>query len=48
MDSLGPHYQNWDMNLEKNTMWRETYRLQLRVDSFNIFNHPNLGVPNSQ
>lgn len=43
----GPHYQNWDMNLEKNTIWRERYRLQLRVDSFNIFNHPNLGVPNS-
>ncbi len=43
----GPHYQNWDMNLEKNTVFKERYRLQLRADSFNIFNHPNFGTPNS-
>lgn len=43
----GPHLQNWDMNLEKNTIWKERYRLQLRVDSFNIFNHPNFATPNA-
>ena len=41
----GPRWQNWDMNLEKNTTWRERYHLQLRADSFNVFNHPDLGNP---
>jgi hypothetical protein len=41
----GPDYQNWDMNLTKNTtIWRE-YRLQLRAEAFNAFNHPNFGAP---
>jgi hypothetical protein len=43
----GPAFQNWDMSLQKNTMWKDRYRLQLRADSFNIFNHPNFGTPNS-
>ena len=43
----GPGYQNWDMNLTKNTtIWRE-YRLQLRAEAFNAFNHPNFGAPGS-
>jgi Carboxypeptidase regulatory-like domain len=41
----GPHYQNWDMNLEKNTTWRERYTLKLRADAFNVFNHPNFAAP---
>ena len=41
----GPRFQNWDMNLEKNTKFGERYNLKLRIDSFNIFNHPNLGNP---
>jgi hypothetical protein len=41
----GPRFQDWDMNLEKNTAFGDRYRLQLRIDSFNIFNHPNLGSP---
>jgi hypothetical protein len=43
----GPHYQNWDMNLEKNTKLGERYRLQLRGEVFNIANHPNFGVPSA-
>jgi hypothetical protein len=43
----GPAWQNWDMSLQKNTIWKERYRLQLRADSFNIFNHPNFAPPNS-
>jgi hypothetical protein len=43
----GPAWQNWDMSLQKNTMWKDRYRLQLRADSFNIFNHPNFAPPNS-
>lgn len=43
----GPRYQNWDMSLQKNIPWHEHYNLQLRADSFNIFNHPNFAPPNS-
>jgi hypothetical protein len=43
----GPHYQNWDMNLQKTTTIGERYRILLRADAFNIFNHPNFGAPSS-
>ncbi len=43
----GPNYQDWDMSLEKNTYFREKYRVQLRAESFNVFNHPNFGTPSS-
>jgi hypothetical protein len=43
----GPGWWNTDMNLAKNIQWAEHYNLQLRADSFNIFNHPNLGTPNA-
>jgi hypothetical protein len=43
----GPAFQDWDMSLQKNTTWRERYNVQLRADSFNIFNHPNFAVPNA-
>ena len=43
----GPHYQNWDMNLEKNTAINERYKLQLRAEVFNIANHPNFSVPSA-
>ena len=43
----GPHYQNWDMNLQKTITIGEKYRVLLRADAFNIANHPNLGVPSA-
>jgi hypothetical protein len=43
----GPRYQSWDINLEKNIEWKERYRVQLRADAFNVFNHPNFGVPSA-
>ena len=43
----GPAWQDWDMNLIKHVTWRERYLLELRVDSFNVFNHPNFGTPNA-
>ena len=43
----GPGYQDWDMSLQKNITWHERYRLQLRADSFNVFNHPNFATPNA-
>jgi hypothetical protein len=42
----GPAFQDWDMNLQKNIKF-EQFNLQLRADSFNVFNHPNFAVPNS-
>jgi hypothetical protein len=43
----GPHYQNWDMNLQKTTTIGERYRVVLRADVFNIANHPNFSVPSA-
>ena len=43
----GPAYQGWDMSLQKNTRWQDHYNVQLRVDAFNVFNHPNFSVPNA-
>ena len=43
----GPRYQDWDMSLQKNIPWHDHYNLQLRVDSFNVFNHPNFAPPNA-
>jgi hypothetical protein len=43
----GPGFQDWDMNLQKHIPFGERYELQLRADSFNVFNHPNFAVPNS-
>jgi hypothetical protein len=43
----GPRFQDWDMNLQKNILFKERYNIQLRADSFNIFNHPNFGTPNA-
>lgn len=42
-----PRFQDWDMSLQKNIPWREHYNVQLRADSFNVFNHPNFLTPNS-
>lgn len=43
----GPHYQNWDMNLQKNISFLERYTVELRGDVFNVANHPNFGVPSA-
>ncbi len=43
----GPRYQDWDMSLEKNTVFKERLNLQLRMDAFNVFNHPNFNTPNA-
>jgi len=43
----GPGWWNMDMNLAKNIKWSGHYNVQLRADSFNTFNHPNLGTPSA-
>jgi hypothetical protein len=46
----GPGAWNFDASLAKDfplpIPW-ETTKLQFRADAFNIFNHPNLGLPNN-
>jgi hypothetical protein len=36
-----PHAVNWDMSLSKNILLTERWKIQLRAEYFNIFNHPN-------
>jgi hypothetical protein len=42
-----PGYWNADMSLGKNFHLNETRYFNFRWDVFNVFNHQNLGVPNS-
>ena len=38
-------FRNLDFSLAKNFHFREQFRLQLRAEFFNIFNHPNFANP---
>ena len=42
---FGPHFFMADMSLLKNFDITERYNLQFRIESFNTFNHVNLGQP---
>ncbi len=43
----GPGFTNLDFGLSKSmALGAENHRLQLRGDFFNLFNHPNLSIPN--
>jgi hypothetical protein len=37
----GPGFQRWDFSLFKNIQIRESVKVQLRGEAFNVFNHPN-------
>jgi len=41
----GPGFTNMDLALAKNTKISERLNLQLRVDAFDVLNHPNYGQP---
>ena len=43
----GPHYTNADMVLMKNVRINERFRMQLRSEFFNLFNHPQFQQPGS-
>ncbi|HEV7891959.1 MAG TPA: TonB-dependent receptor [Pyrinomonadaceae bacterium] len=44
---VGPGYQNVNASLVKNTALGERMSLQLRAEFFNLFNHPNLNLPDN-
>lgn len=43
----GPNYQNLNVSLLKNTVLTERISFQFRAEVFNLFNHPNLGLPDN-
>jgi len=43
----GPGYQNINASLVKNTSLKESLTLQLRVEFFNLLNHPNYNLPDN-
>jgi len=43
---IGPGLINWDVSLRKDLPIREHQRVELRVEFFNIANHPNFDSPN--
>ena len=43
----GPGYQNWDASIAKRTKLTEGSHLELRLDAFNVFNHPQFSNPNA-
>jgi hypothetical protein len=43
----GPGYQSVNASLVKNTALGERVSLQLRAEVFNLFNHPNLNLPDN-
>lgn len=42
---IGPGYQNVDLSLFKNFRFKESMRLQLRWEVFNVLNRPNFQIP---
>jgi len=42
---VGPDYKNFDFSVSKDTKLTEKIAMQLRVNVYNFFNHPNLANP---
>ena len=42
-----PGFQDLDLGVIRDFHFHERFRLQFRAESFNLMNHPNLGVPNT-
>jgi hypothetical protein len=41
----GPPTTRFDLTMTKNIRWGERYKLQLKAEAFNVFNHTNFGSP---
>jgi len=44
---VGPRYSNWDFSVFKNFRVTESKNIQFRAEFFNILNHPNFRLPDS-
>jgi hypothetical protein len=42
---IGPGMETWDFGLDKDFPIAERLGMQLRVEAFNVLNHPNFGLP---
>ncbi len=42
---IGPSFHNTDLSVMKTMTLAQRYRVQLRVDAFDVFNHANFGPP---
>jgi hypothetical protein len=45
--AVGPGYANWDLGTSKNFRLTESKVLQFRAEIFNVLNHANFHIPNS-
>lgn len=43
----GPFQQNWDFSIQKRFNIKEGHEFQLRMDMFNVWNHPVFGFPST-
>jgi hypothetical protein len=43
----GPSFKNVNFSLVKNTAIKESLTVQFRTEFFNLFNHPNFGLPDN-
>ena len=43
---IGPGVQEFDLSLQKDIQIAEAAKLLLRVEAYNLFNHPNFNIPN--
>lgn len=39
----GPGINDWDMSLQKTFLMKERFRIEMRADAFNVFNHTQFG-----
>ena len=44
---LGPGQNNWDVSLSKAIKIHENHNLMIRGEFFNLFNHPQFGIPDT-
>lgn len=44
---IGPGLETWDLGLNKNFQFTEKLGMQFRVETFNVLNHSNFGLPNA-
>jgi hypothetical protein len=45
-DFYGPRFVNFDMTMQKQFSISERWKVEMRADAFNIFNHPNFRLAN--